>query len=106
MFLEVLRVLYGLLELAKPDIVAGAALDKSPDKRLRVVLRILGARHVLQGAVTMARPRSMHPLGGAVDLLHCTTMLVLAVADRRRRRAATLDAAVAALFAAGELRSR
>ncbi|GAA2047852.1 hypothetical protein [Leifsonia soli] len=104
MFLEILRALYGLLELAAPNAVSGAILGSRPDKRLRVVLRILGARHLVQAALAMRRPRAAHPIGGVVDLLHSATMLTLALLDHRRRRAATLNAAVAALFAAGELR--
>ena len=106
MLLEILRALYGLLELTAPDAVSGAVLGKRPDKHLRVVLRILGARHLVQAALSAKDPRAVHTLGGTVDLLHAASMLGLGLVDRRRRRAATIDAAVAALFAAGELRGQ
>lgn len=106
MLLEALRALYGLLELTMPDTVSGAVLGKRPDKRLRVVLRILGARHLAQAALAMRNPGDVHALGGTVDLLHAASMLALGLIDPRRRRAATLNSCIAALFAAGELRGQ
>ncbi|WFE53203.1 hypothetical protein [Micromonospora sp. WMMD1155] len=65
-----------------------------------VTLRVLGARHVVQSAVTLWRPtRGVFAAGGVVDGLHCATALVLAAADRRQRPAALTDAAVAATWA-------
>lgn len=104
MFLEVVRGLYGLLELCSPDTVSGMALGKKPDKRLRVTIRILGARHIAQAALTVATRGRIHGAGGAVDLIHAASMLGLAAVDERRRRAAVVNAAIATLFAAGELR--
>lgn len=104
--LEALRALYGLVELAAPDAVTAALLGRAPDHRMRVVIRILGARHVAQAALTLAAPRAMHRVGGVVDLLHAGSMVGLAVLDPRRRRAAALNAVIATLFGAGELRGR
>ncbi len=104
MFLEIVRALYGMLELRSPEVVAGAALGKEPDERLRVTIRILGARHIAQALLTVITRGRLHRAGGVVDLLHASTMLGLAVVDRRRRRAALTSAAIATLFAAGELR--
>ncbi|MBQ1016803.1 hypothetical protein KBX71_02870 [Micromonospora sp. D93] len=65
-----------------------------------MTLRVLGARHVAQTAVTLWRPtRGVFAAGAAVDGLHCATALVLAAADRRQRPAALTDAAVAATWA-------
>lgn len=60
-------------------------------------LRVLGARHLVQAAVTVRRPtRGVFAAGAAVDGLHALTDLALAAADRRQRPAALTDAAVAA----------
>ncbi|WP_295126683.1 hypothetical protein [uncultured Leifsonia sp.] len=104
MFLETLRAVYGLLELASPDTVTVTALGRKPDTRMRTVIRVLGARHVAQSVLTMAKPHTMHRLGGAVDLIHAGSMVGLAILDRRRRRAALVNAVVAALFGVAELR--
>lgn len=104
MFLEIVRALYGVLELRSPDVVAGTALGKEPDQRLRVTIRILGARHIAQALLTVLSRGRLHRAGGVVDLIHASTMLGLAAVDRRRRRAAVTNAAIAILFAAGELR--
>jgi hypothetical protein len=103
MFLELLRIAYGLAELTMPSTLSGALLDRVPDKRLRIALRILGARNVVQGVATLATRRRLGPLGGLVDLTHAASMVGLALVDAKRRRAALLSASTATLFAAGEL---
>lgn len=63
-------------------------------------LRVLGARHLVQGAVTIWRPtRGVFAAGAVVDGLHSLTALALAAADRRQRPAALVDAAGAAGWA-------
>lgn len=64
------------------------------------VMRILGARQLVQAALTAARPSPGGlRAGAAVDALHATSMIALALGDRRRCRAALLSAAGAAGFA-------
>jgi hypothetical protein len=104
MLLELLRIAYGLAELTMPSTLSGALLDHVPDKRMRVALRILGARNVVQGVTTLATQGRVGPLGGFVDLAHAASMVGLALVDGKRRRVALLSASTAALFAAGELR--
>jgi hypothetical protein len=73
---------------------------RSDDARFRPVVRILGARHVVQAVVTAVRPTPMVRWAGAViDCLHATTDIGCAVLDRRRRRAASIDAGVAVALA-------
>ncbi|WP_422735742.1 hypothetical protein ACN263_19045 [Micromonospora sp. WMMD729] len=63
-------------------------------------LRVLGARHLAQAALTLRWPASgVLVAGAAVDGLHTLTALGLAAADRRQRHAALADAAVAAVWA-------
>ena len=77
------------------------------DRRARVVVRILGVRHLIQAGVVSTVPLSRWPLalGSGVDALHASSMAVLAAVDRRRRRAAAADAAVAVTLAAAGWRA-
>ena len=102
--LELLRAAYGTAELLSPGTVEGLLIGRAPDQRARAVIRILGARHLLQAVVTARGGRTLHRLGGGVDLVHALTMVALAAFDRRRRRPAVVNAAVALAFAAGEWR--
>ncbi|MEU2616344.1 hypothetical protein ABZ570_33005 [Micromonospora sp. NPDC007271] len=59
-------------------------------------LRVLGVRHLAQAAVTLRRPApAVLVVGAAADLLHGTSALALAAIDRRQRRLALLDSAIA-----------
>lgn len=102
--LEVTRAAYGLCQLAFPTMIFRAAVGYQPEPRVRAVIRILGARHLLQALITGAAPtsRALHLGGGVVDSLHSASMVALAIADRRRRRVAALDAMAAGLFACTE----
>ncbi|MBT1003795.1 hypothetical protein KIH31_14415 [Paenarthrobacter sp. DKR-5] len=100
--LEFLRAGYGAGELLAPDAVEGRLLGHAADHRSKVVIRILGARHLVQAALTSGRGPAAHRVGGTVDLIHAVTMLALAAADRRRRRAATVNAVLALVFSAAE----
>jgi hypothetical protein len=102
--LELLRAAYGAVELLAPSAVESLLVGRVADPRARTVIRILGARHVLQAAVTARGGPGLHRLGGGVDLIHAVTMIALAASDPRRRRAAVVNAAIALAFAAGELR--
>lgn len=105
--LESVRAGYGLCQLGFPQVVPGILLGRRLDSRASAVVRVLGARHVLQATVLGLVPgvRVLHSCGSAVDILHSASMVLLAVFDRRRRTAALADAAVAALFAIAELRA-
>ena len=46
-----------------------------------------------------------HWVAGAIDAVHAATMLVLAAADRRSRRAAIAYAALAVVFASADVRA-
>jgi hypothetical protein len=81
-----------LLRIPGPAPVPAAAV---------VVARVLGARHLLQAAVSVAVPTgSVAGLGAVVDTVHTGTCLVLAAAWPRWRHAALLDAAVESGLAA------
>ncbi|MCW3845083.1 hypothetical protein ONA70_33955 [Micromonospora yasonensis] len=84
----------------------GAALTVAPHRVLLrwghpsglavAVLRVLGVRHLAQAAMTLRRPTPVVlTAGAAADALHATTALALAAVDRRQRRIALLDTAIA-----------
>ncbi len=63
------------------------------------MVRVLGARQVLQAVVTGLAPTpSVLWLGAKIDATHAASMVGLAVFNRRYRRAALIDAAIAAAF--------
>jgi hypothetical protein len=100
--LEVVRAAYGMCELLAPDFVSGRLLGEAPEGRVRAVIRILGARHLVQALLTARAGRTAHRVGGTVDAVHAATMVVLAALDDRHRRSASVNAALAVVFAAGE----
>lgn len=92
--LEVTRAAYGLVQLGRPGILP----------------KLLGARLVLQAAVTLlaadAGPsgrRALHELGAVVDTLHSASMIGLALCSRSRRREGIEQALAAGGFAAAEV---
>lgn len=105
MALETVRAGYGMCQLVKPDFISTKLLRHRLDDRATIVVRILGARHLLQAVVIALAPGSafLHRGGATVDLLHAATMAALGLTDRRQRKAALVDAAVASFFAAAEL---
>ncbi len=64
--------------------------------------RVLGARHLLQAALTTAAASSRPSLGigAAVDLAHAASMAAVALADRQVRRLTLSDALIESTFAA------
>jgi hypothetical protein len=96
---EMLRAGWGLALLSAPDVVVSRLGAAPPDRATRAVARTLGARHLIQAAVTMAAPcRQVLRWGGLADLAHASTGLALAAADARYRRAALVDATIATSF--------
>ena len=94
-----------VLLVAPGRVLSAAGL---PADRLTVtVARVLGARHLAQGAVTAFAPTpAITALGTAVDALHTASCLAAAAVSPRWRRAALLDAAVEAVITAGAAGTR
>lgn len=90
------------VELAR----TGAGLINTAQPESDVIARrgvwIAGARHVVQAAVTLAKPE-LRPYGVAVDSLHALTMIPVAVFSKRFRRPALAQAVVAAALAGAEI---
>lgn len=106
---EILRAGWGAAMLVAPGRVLTAVHRGPADPVDIAVARVLGARHLAQAAATVARPgAAVLAVGVYADLAHAASMVGLAAADRRRRRAGITDAAIGlGLAAAGarDLRS-
>ena len=98
---SIVRVSWGCLLLVGPSGLM-RALGLPFDRRVMETMRVLGFRHLVQGAVVGGRGRRLR-VGVLVDLIHGASMLLLACVNTKRRRAALLDACVAFGFAAGGL---
>lgn len=90
----------GLLVVAAPRLIRAIGLPS--DTRTIVVVRVLGLRHLVQAAVVRQKASSVR-VGAWIDLIHGSSMVVFALLDAPKRRAALLDAVVAFGFAAGGL---
>ena len=101
-----IRLVWGSLLVGRPG--AAARLFGGQDgPGVRAVLRILGARHLLQGVGELWPHGGRHDLDPVIDGLHALTATGLAILDPRWRRPAATDAAVAAGFlGAGLVRRR
>ncbi len=97
----VARAGWGCTLLFAPERVLALG-TRGPAPRVAVtVARVLGARQLVQAAVTAARPTGPVTAAGlAVDGLHAGTDLGLAAVSRRWRRIALIDAVVGAGLAA------
>jgi hypothetical protein len=97
------RAGWGLVLLAAPSRLTGGG---PPGTRRRWVFRVLGARQLLQAAVTAWRPTPVVlAAGAATDVLHAASMAALAVGDARWRGRAAADAVVAGCLAAAGARA-
>jgi hypothetical protein len=94
------RVAWGAALATVPDRILGVTQPNRPDTPMAPrLLRVLGIRHLLQAGVeTLAPAPAVHYLGAVADGLHALSGVGLAVADRRWRRAALIDSAIAATF--------
>lgn len=68
------------------------------------LVRVLGGRGVLQGAVTLAEPGAgTLALGACVDAAHAASMIPVAAVSARYRRPAAVSGGIAAAMAAAGL---
>lgn len=82
-----------------PDRMASAAEGRPAAPLARRVTRVLGVRQLVQAALTLTAPQLLPPLRGAViDALHLVSTMLLAAVSPRYRRAALVNAALAATF--------
>jgi hypothetical protein len=92
---------YGWLLASVPQRMIQVGTSRPPGPGAATVTRVLGARHLLQVALTAAAASSAGSLGlgAAVDLAHAASMAALGLADRQVRRLTLSDALVESTFA-------
>jgi hypothetical protein len=79
---------YGAVLLCAPGAAIRLCTGRPASPHARAVARLLGARHLIQAAVTAAAPgTAVLTIGAQVDLAHAASMLGLAAASRPLRRA-------------------
>jgi hypothetical protein len=91
------RAVWGAALVTVPDRILGLTQPDRPNTPVASrLLRVLGVRHLLQtGVEAFATTPTVHYLGAAADELHALSGIGLAVLDRRWRRAALIDSAIA-----------
>lgn len=97
--LSAVRAAGGTVMLLAPDAVC-RLYGQPPTSGARAVVRVLGGRHVVQAAVTLARPDRLTVGGGAlVDLGHAASAVLWAALAREHRRPGLTSASAATLLA-------
>lgn len=98
--LTLLRTAIGVGYLLAPGRLLGWLAPRDVDPRACTVLRLLGVRQLAQALLCARDPTAAVARWGAgADAAHAGSMLALALFDRRRRRAASIDACIAATLA-------
>lgn len=100
---DVARLVLGTVALVRPAATA-RAVGARPGGSVEDLVRVLGARYLLQVAVGAWSPARWVPTADAViDLLHAGSMAVVALRWPRHRRPAVASGAVALVLAAADL---
>jgi hypothetical protein len=95
------RLVYGVVALVSPGRVLRMYDDREHAVPDELIVRVLGGRHVLQAAVTLASPRpAVLRWGAAADATHAVSMAMLSWLDDSRRVAAGREAVAAGLLTA------
>ena len=98
--LQLIRAGYGAVLVLAPGPAIRLATGRQPSRLMCRTARLLGARHVVQTVLTAAVPLpGTFAMGGEIDAVHATSMLLLAAVSRSGRRAALTDALTEAAFA-------
>lgn len=105
-----LQLATGAALVARPAAVWRRVAGPGDARRATDVVRLLGGRMAVQGAVELLRPAPrVAAAGAAVDGTHALSMLLLAAVSGRYRRAALASAGLAggtAVLALATLRGR
>jgi hypothetical protein len=96
------RAVYGLLLLLAPQLLLRTGVEGRTPSWAPSVVRLLGARHLVQCRALAVRPE-LAGAGTAVDVLHALTDVADAYADRTMRAPALIDSAVATTLALSSL---
>ena len=107
-WISMVRAVWGCLLLLAPGWVSRRLRwAEGEHRRGRLVVRVLGARQLVQAGVTARWPeRQVLGIGAGTDLLHATTAAWFAASGPGRRVAGGVDSMVAVIFAAAAWRAR
>lgn len=95
-YTAIVRAAYGLFLLLAPRTGVRLASGESADRVSTVVSRVLGLRHLAQALVLdLAGTRDRLLTGAGIDATHALSMAGIAALNRKYRRFAALDAALA-----------
>ncbi len=95
---------YGAVLLCAPGTAVRLSGAGPASSRTLAVTRVLGARHLIQAAVTAAAPNAaVLTVGAQVDCAHAASMLAVAAASRPLRRAGLGDGLIATVLAVAGL---
>lgn len=89
------NALWGAVLIRRGPDLWSAVAARPPDDVERAAIRVLGVRHLSQGAFEAALPGRLPRTMIAIDLLHAASMVALARTSSARRRPALVSAAVA-----------
>ena len=99
-----LRLTWGLALLARPATLSGLA-GRGQGQRLAWVVRVLGARQVLQALAERRWPmRGLRRLGALVDGTHAVVMAAVAALSKAARRPALCSSGVALVLCLEQVR--
>ena len=94
--LNAVRLSLGAAHLLFPRLGRELVPNKDIDGRVQRVVQVLGARHIVQALLTSDGANSaVWYLGAEADIAHALSMVGLAMTNRRWRRLALVDAALA-----------
>jgi hypothetical protein len=96
----IIRVGWGMTLLIAPGPVLRLFGGSDEGRVPREVMRVLGARHIVQAGAEYRLGGRARKIGVGVDLLHGATSVVYGIVTPPWRRAALIDASVATGFAA------
>jgi hypothetical protein len=98
--LQLARVSYGTALVLAPGVAISVVTGHLSSRRARRVARLLGARHLVQAALTAVVPLpEVFTTGAQADAVHAASMVLLATVDRRAGKIALTDALAEAVFA-------
>ncbi len=97
---------WGLVLVTCPDRVLSQLTGDGGSPLGAGLLRVLGARHIVQAGVTALAPtRAVLAAGAVADGLHVATAVLFGRADRRQRRAGLIAAGIAGAFGVASARA-
>jgi hypothetical protein len=92
-----MRLIWAVALLAVPGPII-VVLGGQDAVASRLVLRILGVRHLLQAGIELQSWPRWRRAGSNIDALHAASAAAFSVASRQWRHAALADASIAASF--------